>query len=90
MLLHKAEEARLQQKELELQLEGERHARAAAADRSQKLEERLRGVRHEKVRAAFPHLRPTPPPTPPPCLRRARVRPRGTAWPPAVDAPRGA
>lgn len=48
LLLHRAEESRLQQKELERQLKA-REAASAAAERSQRaLSERLRGVRSDK------------------------------------------
>lgn len=48
LLLHRAEEARVQQKQLERALAEERQAREAAEGRTVSLSERLRGVRREK------------------------------------------
>lgn len=48
LLAHRADEARKQQTTLASALDDEREQRGKAAERSTKLEERLRGVRHEK------------------------------------------
>ena len=56
LLLRRAEAAQLQQNDLQLRLQREKQAHAAAAGRSNKLEERLRGVRHEKVGPGRPSI----------------------------------
>ena len=48
LLLHRAEEVRLQQRTATRRLEGERQAREAAEARTESLQERLRGVRSHK------------------------------------------
>ena len=52
VLLRRAEEARLQQRNLRHALAEERQARGAASERSSKLEQRLRSVRHHKAALA--------------------------------------